>query len=56
MEVSAWIKLFCGKIWVANNLGCLINKTGTERVVGFGDRLWEIIVYPKFVHMLSALI
>ena len=36
MEVSSWIKNFCGNIWVMCNLGSLGNNTSTSIVVDFG--------------------
>ena len=36
-EASAWIKVFCGKIWVTGNVGYLGTKSGMARVGEFGD-------------------
>ena len=55
MKARAWIKLFCGKIWVAGNEGSHVNKTGMARVGEFGDRISDTSVQPKFVHLLSFL-
>ena len=55
MEAISWLKLFYGNIWVTKEAGSLVNKTGMARVGDFCDIIGKTSVYPKFGHLLDAL-
>ena len=55
MEASYWIKVFCRNIWLAGKEDFLGKMADTEMVGYFEDRLGETHIYPKFDHLLYAL-
>ena len=56
MEVSTWIKIFCGKIGVTGQTGSHGNKKFLSGVGELGDIIWWSYVYLKFGHFNNKLV
>ena len=54
METNAWLKVFCGIIWVMGKAVYLVNNIRTARMGVFGGRLGETGIYPNYGHMLDV--